>query len=285
MKALKLALAFLFNLVVIVGAFYIADGFGSDPLPTPPPSRLNKYMAEIEGNWTKAGDWDKHTFETNCERLDQLGVDYDVERLRDYNTALAIENVHRGIFAEWSSPQCSKEKVDAYHTAVGVIEAADADAAHNNSVKQVKRVYGVYANAYAVAHRGIGLQPRFDGDRWRSYDNYSRSMTAECNAVLADTTYKHYLSGINDINDNLKAYPSKLNAGRKRFYTALSGEIIDYFDDTPDTLRTRDDLKRLRTIKTKYDRENTYGDVRLASFVTEYNEDVEANERKNETDC
>lgn len=283
MKALKLALAFLFILGVIVGVFSLIGPGDDDILPPPPPSRLNKYMAEIDSTWIKAGDWDEHTFVTNCERLDQLSVDYDVERLRDYNTILAIENVYRGIFAEWRSPRCRKDVVDGYHKAVGIIETADADAALNNSVKQVKHVYGVYANAYAVAHRGIGLSPRFDGDGWQPYDSYSRRMTAECDAVLADTTYKHYLSGINDINDNLKAYPSKLSAGRKRFYAALSGEIIDYFEDTPDTLRTREELKRLRTIKTKYDRENTYGDGRLASFVTEYNEDVEANERKNET--
>ena len=280
MKALKLILVFVVLLGVVVGALWLAGGSSDDQLPALPDNTLSDYSNKIQQGWEDAGDWDEALFSDNCELIRQLSRDYETTTLSNLNTTLAVECVYARLFELWASPSCQKSKVDGYIHAVSVIEAADPVAARNPNVEQIKEVYEVYKQAYNLAHRAIGLSPGFDGRRWRSYDDYSRSMMSQRNAMLANGIYNSYLSRIEDIADGLANYPANLDYGRRRFYAKLAGEIKEHFGQTPPAERTKDQLQELRAVYADYSSQwrSLSDDNGMGAFLVEFNNDVMQNE-------
>ena len=287
MKALKLILTFIIILGGFVGAYFIFNNNGlARHSIIPDDNELENYSKRIERGWEEAGDWDIEVFEIHSAIIDQLGASgMDVIPLRDYNTTLVVNIINDKIIGEWKSATCKKQTIKKYMDAVATVCSKDSNAKHHPAIENINEINKVYNTACKRAERGIGLPCNFNADAqsWNSYSDYSNRVTRETNEILNNSLYKEYLANITAIKKGLDNIPSKLAAGKTSFANRLATEIIDHYNAIPDTLRTREQLKALRSTRRKYDDEFG-GNVNLDCLVEEFNISVDNNEesRNNE---
>lgn len=278
MKAIKL----LFTFSIVLGAIVAVLYFTKRPEPSPvieiDAHSLEQYTKQFKDEWEEAGDWDEEIFKSHCDQLRQLDKQgYDVVSLTDLNTSIAVNMVYEKILSEWDKASCKKDNIQRYMRAVDTIVAAEKKADQNQSIKIIKDVNQVYTRALALAHKNVGLTPRFDGHGWNSYDKYESEILSQKSSILNNTTYKKYLSNISEIKNGLGEISSKLAVGRTRFYHALGDKIIDYFERVPTQNRTRTELDYLRKIIVRYEDEfDKY--LPLYKFQKQYANDVSNNE-------
>ena len=284
MKTVKLIITFIIILGGVVLAFFWKSDNSGIHIDGPSNEVYETYRNQLKKKWEQQGDWNEGLFYSLCEMINKLSSDKTLQTapLKDLNTSTAVEIVFDKIFAEWKSTTCRKNVIEKYIKAVTTIESADDNASTNPNVKRIKSVNATYNEAYSLAHKGIGLIPRFDdGSSWNSYARYSNSILSEKDATLGNSNYKEYLSDITEIKNRLNSIPDKLSEGRRRFYDSLALEIVEYYRRFPQSERTRMQLNQLRTVRSKYEEEyqtNSY----LDSFVTEFSDDVERNEKQDE---
>lgn len=281
MKLIKLLLIFSLILGGIVAAFYFATRPEPITIIELPETSLQEYRKKFEADWRTTSDWNEETFKSHCDLINQLRAqNYDVVSLNDMNTSTAVEVVYKHIFNEWKNPSCKKQTIDNYMKAIAVIEKSENNASFNPNVKLIKEVNNVYVRAFELAHRKIGLTPKFDGHSWNSYSNYASSIESQKNSILNNSYYKKYLSNISEISNGLQGISSRLSSGRTTFYKSLAEKIRTYYGKKKKSERTMSDLKSLRNAIEKYI--NEYGkNSTLSSFARSYANDVNENENPN----
>lgn len=278
MKILKLILVFVIILGGVVGAFYLIGGEPGSSLEEPSGNTYQTYRTQFENDWKDKGDWSDSLFTAHCDMVRQLSLDYNVAPLKDLNTNTAVEVVSEKIFQEWSSASCRKATVENYIKALGKIQAEDENAKSNPNVQKINSVNDTYKKAYALAHKGIGLTPGFDGTSWRSFSSYSNSMLSEKNSMQNDANYKQYLANIKDIKDGLNAIPSKLDNAKSRFYNDLASDIVNHYRNIEQSSRTRSQLNELRDARNKFNNEAPSSNNYLNNFCNSFADDVDRNE-------
>lgn len=278
MKILKLILVFVIVLGGVVGVFWLIGGNTSSGLDDPSDNTYQTYRTQFENDWKDKGDWSDSLFGAHCDMVRQLSLEYNVAPLKDLNTTTAVEVVFDKIFQEWSSASCKKVTVEYYIKALGKIQAEDENAKSNPNVQKINSVNETYKKAYALAHKGVGLTPGFDGTSWRSFSNYSNYMLSEKNSMQNDTNYKQYLANIKDIKDGLNAIPSKLDNARSCFYNDLASAIVSHYRNIEQSLRTRSQLNELRNARNKFNNEAPSSNKYLNNFCSTFADDVDRNE-------
>ena len=278
MKIIKLLLVFVIILGGVVGAFYLIGGGGGTGLEEPSDDTYQTYRTQFENDWKDKGDWSDSLFNAHCDMVRQLSLDYNVAPLKDLNTNTAVEVVYEKIFWQWTSEYCKKATIENYIRALGKIQAEDENAKANPNVQKINSVNGTYKKAYALAHKGIGLTPGFDGTSWRSFSNYSNSIFSEKNSMQNDANYKQYLANIKDIKDGLNAIPSKLDNARTRFYNDLASDIVNHYRNIEQSSRTRSQLIELRDARNKFNNEAPSSNNYLNNFCNSFADDVDRNE-------
>ena len=278
MKIIKLLLVFVIILGGVVGAFYLIGGGGGTGLEEPSDDTYQTYRTQFENDWKDKGDWSDSLFNAHCDMVRQLSLDYNVAPLKDLNTNTAVEVVYEKIFWQWTSEYCKKATIENYIRALGKIQAEDENAKANPNVQKINSVNGTYKKAYALAHKGIGLTPGFDGTSWRSFSSYRNSMLSEKNSMQNDANYKQYLSNIKDIKDALNAIPSKLDNARTRFYNDLASDIVNHYRNIEQSSRTRSQLIELRDARNKFNNEAPSSNNYLNNFCNSFADDVDRNE-------
>ena len=278
MKIIKLLLVFVIILGGVVGAFYLIGGGGGTGLEEPSDDTYQTYRTQFENDWKDKGDWSDSLFNAHCDMVRQLSLDYNVAPLKDLNTNTAVEVVYEKIFWQWTSEYCKKATIENYIRALGKIQAEDENAKANPNVQKINSVNGTYKKAYALAHKGIGLTPGFDGTSWRSFSNYSNSIFSEKNSMQNDANYKQYLANIKDIKDALNAIPSKLANARTRFYNDLASDIVNHYRNIEQSSRTRSQLIELRDARNKFNNEAPSSNNYLNNFCNSFADDVDRNE-------
>ena len=252
MKTVKLIIIFILILGGVIGAFFLFNNGEGSALPPPAAATYQNYRTQFEKEWEQKGDWDEQLFLSHCDMIQQLSTKYETATLRDLNTKTATEIVYKKIFDEWKSPSCRKNVVDKYNKAIGIIESKDGNAKFDPNVKKIKEVSAIYASAYELARQSIGLLPRFNGSTWNSYSQYSSDITIKRNNILGNDNYKTYLSNITEIKKGLNNIPKLLSDGKASFYSTLSKQIIDYYNESA---RTMDNQKRLRNVISNFGNE------------------------------
>ena len=278
MKIIKLLLVFVIILGGVVGAFYLIGGGGGTGLEEPSDDTYQTYRTQFENDWKDKGDWSDSLFNAHCDMVRQLSLDYNVAPLKDLNTNTAVEVVYEKIFWQWTSEYCKKATIENYIRALGKIQAEDENAKANPNVQKINSVNGTYKKTYALAHKGIGLTPGFDGTSWRSFSNYSNSIFSEKNSMQNDANYKQYLANIKDIKDGLNAIPSKLDNARTRFYNDLASDIVNHYRNIEQSSRTRSQLIELRDARNKFNNEAPSSNNYLNNFCNSFADDVDRNE-------
>ena len=278
MKIIKLLLVFVIILGGVVGAFYLIGGGGGTGLEEPSDDTYQTYRTQFENDWKDKGDWSDSLFNAHCDMVRQLSLDYNVAPLKDLNTNTAVEVVYEKIFWQWTSEYCKKATIENYIRALGKIQAEDENAKANPNVQKINSVNGTYKKAYALAHKGIGLTPGFDGTSWRSFSSYSDSIFSEKNSMQNDANYKQYLANIKDIKDGLNAIPSKLDNARTRFYNDLASDIVNHYRNIEQSSRTRSQLIELRDARNKFNNEAPSSNNYLNNFCNSFADDVDRNE-------
>lgn len=278
MKILKLILVFVVILGGVVGAFWFIGGSTNSGLDDPSDDTYQTYRAQFENDWKNKRDWSDSLFSAHCDMVRQLSLEYNVTPLKDLNTATAVEVVSEKIFQEWSSVSCKKVTIEYYINALGKIQVEDENAKSNPNVQKINSVNETYKKAYALAYKGIGLTPGFDGVSWRSFSSYSKSILSERNSMQNDANYKQYLVNIKDIKDGLNAIPSKLNNARFRFYNDLASAIVSHYRNIEQSVRTRSQLNELRNARNKFNDEAPSPNDYLNNFCNTFADDVDRNE-------
>ena len=278
MKIIKLLLVFVIILGGVVGAFYLIGGGGGTGLEEPSDDTYQTYRTQFENDWKDKGDWSDSLFNAHCDMVRQLSLDYNVAPLKDLNTNTAVEVVYEKIFWQWTSEYCKKATIENYIRALGKIQAEDENAKANPNVQKINSVNGTYKKDYALAHKGIGLTPGFDGTSWRSFSSYRNSMLSEKNSMQNDANYKQYLANIKDIKDGLNAIPSKLDNARTRFYNDLASDIVNHYRNIEQSSRTRSQLIELRDARNKFNNEAPSSNNYLNNFCNSFADDVDRNE-------
>ena len=278
MKIIKLLLVFVIILGGVVGAFYLIGGGGGTGLEEPSDDTYQTYRTQFENDWKDKGDWSDSLFNAHCDMVRQLSLDYNVAPLKDLNTNTAVEKKKKKIFWQWTSEYCKKATIENYIRALGKIQAEDENAKANPNVQKINSVNGTYKKAYALAHKGIGLTPGFDGTSWRSFSSYRNSMLSEKNSMQNDANYKQYLANIKDIKDGLNAIPSKLDNARTRFYNDLASDIVNHYRNIEQSSRTRSQLIELRDARNKFNNEAPSSNNYLNNFCNSFADDVDRNE-------
>lgn len=278
MKAVKLSAIFLAILGAVIGLLYFLGGTsGGDALPPPPNTEYQSYVRQITDDWNNVDDWNEEVFLNNCNLIEQVGKDYSVDELRDLNTSRAAEIVTKKMFAEWEKADCKKSVVDGYARAIDVISGKDNNASSNTEIRKAKSVNTTYQEAYALAHKALGLTPTFNGTSWNSYSDYSNRIKQQKSSILGSTNYTTYLRNITEISQGLSAIDGKLAAGRTAFYNALANKICAYYNNIPTSQRNRDNLLQLMTARDKYEREFS-ANSSIRSLVNSFRNDVLNNE-------
>lgn len=278
MKIVKLLLVFVIILGGVVGAFYLIGGGGGTGLEEPSDDTYQTYRTQFENDWKDKGDWSDSLFSAHCDMVKQLSLEYNVAPLKDLNTTTAVEVVFDKIFKEWESASCRKATIEHYIKALVKIQSEDESAKSNPNVQKINSVNETYKKAYALAHKGIGLTPGFDGTSWRSFSSYSNSMLSEKNSMQNDANYKQYLANIKDIKDGLNAIPSKLDNARTRFYNNLASDIVKHYRNIEQSSRTRSQLNELRDARNKFNNEAPSSNKYLNNFCNSFADDVDRNE-------
>lgn len=278
MKILKLILVFVIVLGGVVGAFWLIGGSTSSGLDAPSDDTYQTYRTQFENDWKDKGDWSDSLFSAHCDMVRQLSLEYNVAPLKDLNTTTAVEVVFDKIFQEWSSASCKKATIEYYIKALDKIQSEDENAKSNPNVQKINSVNETYKKAYALAHKGVGLTPGFDGTSWRSFSIYRNSMISEKNSMQNNATYKQYLANIKDIKDGLNAIPSKLDNARSRFYNDLANAIVSYYRNIEQSTRTRSQLNELRDARNKFNNEAPSSNNNLNNFCNTFADDVDRNE-------
>lgn len=256
MKAIKLTAIFFAILGAVIGILYFLGGTsGGDALPPPPNTEYQAYVRQITEDWDNANDWNEEVFLNNCNLIEQVGRDYSVDELRDLNSSRAVEIVTKKMFAEWDKSDCKKSVIDRYAGAINVITGKDGNASSNTELRKAKSVNATYQEAYALAHRPLGLTPTFNGTSWNSYSDYSNSILQKKSSIIGSTNYTTYLKNITDISQGLSAIEGKLSTGRTTFYNALANKICAYYNNIPKAQRNRDNLAQLMAVRNKYESE------------------------------
>lgn len=285
MKVVKLILAFIVVLGCVVGAFFLINGKGGSVLLPPPPDDIYQtYRKQFEQDWKDKGDWDEQLFSEHCDKVRILSKEYDAAPLNDLNTTTAVEIVSDKIFNEWASASCRKSTIEHYINALGKIQAEDSNAKNNPNVKKILDVYQTYKEAYSLAHTNVGLSPHFNGSSWNSFANYENGLNNKKRAMESDANYRTHLSNIKELKDGISALPSKLERAKSSFYSNLANEIVSYYRKKYEpSLRTREQLVELRSIRDKYNQEWPSKNQGLQSFCKEFGDDVDDNEEVNRT--
>lgn len=284
MKFFKLFIIFILVLGAIIGAFFIKDCTGTTKLPPPTDETYQTYRNQFEKDWEQKGDWDKDLYLEHCDLVNQLSTTYETGTLQDLSTKTASEIVYNKIFEEWNRPGCSKKVINNYRDAVNVIMENDGNAKSDPNIKKILEVFSTYTDADAFAHQSIGKRPTFSNDEWTPFSSYSKGIESRRSGVLNNANYKSYLSNINDIKNGLNAIPGKLRDSRENFYSVLASQIVSTYSAIPEEERTRDDLKRLRNVNSRYVKEckseGVTGDPgsSLTKFVNAFSESVDRNE-------
>ncbi len=274
MKALKLAGIFVLVLAVFIGIFFLTSNGDSGKLPPVAENLYETYRQQFTNDWEQAGDWNETLFKGNYDMVQQLSTQYGgdkIDALRQLNTRSAVELVKKKVFDEWASPTCRKAVVDKYVGAVNIVKKTDATAEQNDDVKKILSVNSTYSSAYSLAHKGIGLSPRFDGSGWQSYVSYAQSIKNQKAAILRNSNYTEYLSNITDIKNGLNAIDGKLQKGRASYYQSLAQSIISYYRNKE---HTPDNLNSLRSVRNRYESEYQQNSS-LTAFTRKFAQSVQ----------
>lgn len=274
MKALKLVGTFILVLALFIGIFFLIPSGDSGKLSPVDENLYEKYRQQFTNDWEQAADWNEALFKGNYDMVQQLSTQYGgdkIDALRQLNTRSAVEVVKKKVFDEWASPTCRKAVIDQYVNAVNTVKKTDATAGQNDDVKKILSVNSTYRSAYNLAHKGIGLSPRFDGSGWQSYANYAQSIKNQKASILRDNNYTQYLSNITDIKNGLNAIDGKLQKGRASYYQSLAQSIISYYRNKD---RTTDNLNSLRSMRNRYESEYQQNSS-LTTFTREFAQSVQ----------
>lgn len=280
MKVVKIVIVFVAILGVVGLTFFLRSNNNGIDIEEPSSELFETYRTQIENAWAQSEDWNAEIFNRHCDLIAQLSCNgtLQTELLADKNMLMAIEIVYKNIFKEWRSTSCRRKVIDSYMEAVAIIEGACGKASGDPNIKQIKAVDKSYRAALGLAYESIGKQPQFDGLTWKAYSTYSNNMDSRLKAVYGDANYQTYLSNITDIKNRLNAIPDKLEQGRKRFYSELARDIVEFYQYIPSSERTSNHLKCLDGLRDRYEREYSLSNSDLKKFISQFQLDVRTNE-------
>lgn len=247
MKYVKLVSIFMVLLLAVGGVLYFSNsGSGSSSGSGSGSSSDFSYCKSvIDAAWRKVKKWDKQTYEQNIadirsvkSRSDEMD-DTDVQKLLDYNDALAFNYVERQIFAEWKKKDCKEKEVRNLYSASSTIEKNKSFSKNVDAFRQIKGCYNYYMKVLKLRCAEITSVYFPDSLEWRweweyenqprtshKYEDYERDM----NAQITECVPEQYLKDIkNAIQKPIENYRAQLTQMESKAYRQLASQILEAY--------------------------------------------------------